>query len=53
MSSAPQEDDVVCDFLTVHIECSPPLLIDIAAASDVTPSDEIASLIRPEVCLRS
>eukprot|EP00439_Symbiodinium_sp_Y106_P052385 s4526_g7.t1 len=53
MSSAPQEDDVVCDFLTVHIECSPPLLIDIAAASDVTPSDEIASLIRDLVQKRS
>ena len=36
----------ICDFLTVHIECSPPLLVDIVAAPNTASDDEIASLVR-------
>ncbi|CAE7235100.1 Rai14 [Symbiodinium natans] len=53
IGSSPPDSGVACDFLTVHIECSPPLLIDVVSASDATPSDEIASLIRASAQQRS
>lgn len=44
-------EEVLCHFFTVHIECSPPLLIDLVLAADTASEDEVQRCVaaaRPE-----
>lgn len=46
------EPELLCQFFTVNIECSPPLLIDLVLASDTASEDEVQRCVaaaRPEV----